>query len=121
MRTRCLVVLVGALLGTNANGSAAPITGCGTQSLPDSFASSPYSGAFQPTCHNCYYKGYYGVPKNINVSSFQGVLGLVKNVELDIWDTWIDTGGGGVKGQWYVRHATGPGNDNFCTGASNST
>jgi hypothetical protein len=42
MRSRYLVLPAGALLGANTDGWTAPISQCGLQSDPNTYASSPY-------------------------------------------------------------------------------
>lgn len=114
MKTNFLLGLVVVLCGA---GPVAAITYC---QLDPATADSKYQQIFQPTCHNCY---EIGVAAKLGAKTFKEVLGKVKNVEIDIFDTKrLLTGG--VAGQWFVRHSpagVGSGNDNNCTGNGKGT
>ncbi len=116
MKTRGLILLAGAVMGTA--GAAAAIEFCEVKTVS---GQSKYQEVFQPTCHNCY---EIAVAEKMGAKTFKQVLDQVKNVEIDIWDT-KDAVTGGVKGEWYVRHLPGTlfqsGNDNNCTGNGKGT
>jgi hypothetical protein len=115
MKSRDLILLAGAILG--ANGSLAAADHC--QKPPDPvYEKSSYAAVFQPTCHNCY---EIDIAKHMKANTFKEVLGLVKNVEIDIWDNWRSgITGNAVPGEWFVRHG-GAGNSNNCTGNGKGT
>ena len=75
---------------------------------------TPINQISQVACHNCYEPNIFDYP-------LAEALNHVKAIELDIWDEYAFLLGGGVSGNWYVRHNpfslySSNGNLNNCTG-----
>lgn len=69
-----------------------------------------YDEIFRKACHNCYEKQYS--------DSLFTAFTYTKSIEIDFYDQSNYFTGGGEKPQyWYVRHDTGGGNENCCSGS----